>query len=165
MRDNPKRSRVNWGSLIGWLIFILVIAGGPLYNLLQRTFGGTLPRNLVPILIGGLVLLSVLVSAVRALGNSVRSRGDVRLPTDVGTPPRPPNMPMPPFAGPARAPQRPSVVPPPRDFVMPARGAPPRLPQSPRFEPVINPTILVLGIMGLLLLGGAALIVFSGGLP
>ena len=40
-----------------------------------------------------------------------------------------------------------------------------RLPQPPRFEPVINPTILTLGIVGLIVLGGMALAIFGLNLP
>src|SRR5690242_8124435 len=100
--DNRKRRRFNWSSAIGWLIFILVIAGGPIFRTLQRILGGTvaLPANLpslLPIAIGGLVVLSVIVSALRALNSA--NRGMPRLPTEVGRPGRPPSAPMPPFGG------------------------------------------------------------------
>jgi hypothetical protein len=164
MQENRKR-RVNWGSAIGWLIFILVIAGGPLLNLLTRALRGvvTLPPNLLPILIGGLVALSILVSVVRAIGTSSRAKNDTRLPT--GSAPRIPNAPMPPFGGPARPPQLPGSLPQsPRSFTPPTAGAP-RLPGAPRFEPIINPAVLVLGLIGLLVLAAAALLVFGFSLP
>ncbi len=86
--DNRKRGGINWSSLIGWVIFILVIAGGPLFNLLRRVLGGAiaLPANLsslIPLVIGGLVVLSIVVSAVRALGSTGRAGGAPRLPTDL----------------------------------------------------------------------------------
>ena len=168
MGENRKRNRINWGSLIGWLIFILIIAGGPLARLIGRAVGGSvsLPANWLPILIGTLVVLSIVVSAVRALGTTVRSRGDVRLPTDASAPPRAPSAPMPPFGGPAGLPQQPPAPPAtPRSFTLPPDRAAPRLPPAPRFEPVINPRILLLGILGLILLGGAALVVLVGSLP
>ena len=159
--DNRKRG-VNWGSLIGWLIFILVIGGGPLLRLLGNVSGGalTLPPNLLPLLIGGLVVLSIVVSAVRSIGRSGRSSGDVRLPTSTA-PPRPLNLPR------ARSADsdRPSIPSSPRAFVLPPSSKDLRLPQPPRFEPVINPTILTLGIVGLVILGGMALAIFGLNLP
>jgi hypothetical protein len=165
MQENRKR-KVNWGSAIGWLIFILVIAGGPLLNLLRSLLQGvvTLPSNLLPILIGGLVALSILVSVVRAIGTTSRAQSDTRLPTSTGSA-RTPNAPMPPFAGPARPPQLPGGPPrSPRSFTPPTAGTP-RLPSAPRFEPIVNSTVLVLGLLGLLVLAGAALLIFGFSLP
>jgi hypothetical protein len=160
-QDNRKRG-FNWGSLIGWLIFILVIAGGPLSGLLRRLSGGTLalPANLLPFLIGGLVVLSVVVSAVRAMVRSGQSSGDVRLPTNTA-PPRPLNLPGSPSAGPSRPP----ILSSPRAFVLPPSSRELQLPQPPRFEPVINPTILALGIAGLVVLGGIAFVILGLNLP
>jgi hypothetical protein len=147
MQENKKKRGTNWSSAIGWLIFILVVAGGPLLNLLRSALGGaiTLPSNLLPILIGGLVVLSILISAVRSIGGSRRGQSDTRLPTG--------NTPMPPFGGPAAPRMPPTSVrysPPNRDQ---------RLPSVPRFEPVFNPTIVALGVVGVLLLIGAALLI------
>src|SRR4051812_6302382 len=104
MQENNKKRGASWSSAIGWLIFILVIAGGPLLNLLRGALGGVvnLPANLLPTLIGGLVALSILVSVVRGLGGSRRSQSDARLPTS--------NAPMPPFAGPAAPRMPPSTT-------------------------------------------------------
>ena len=155
MQENKKRG-ANWSSAIGWLIFILVVAGGPLLNLLRSMLGGVinLPANLVPMLIGGLVALSVLVSVVRSLGGSRRSQRDTRLPTG--------NAPMPPFAGPATPRMPPSTVLP--QIYSPA-GREQRLPSAPRFEPVLNPKIVALGIVGVLLLAGAGLLLAGLALP
>jgi hypothetical protein len=165
MQERRKRGS-NWSSAIGWLIFILVIAGGPLLNLLRRAFGGvvSLPNNLLPLLIGGLVALSILASVVRAIGSSSRARGDARLPTDAIPPARLPNTAMPPFGGPAR-PELPGAPLTPRSFVMPASSREPKLPQAPRFEPIVSPTIMLVGVVGVLLLAGAALFVFGVELP
>jgi hypothetical protein len=167
--DNRKRGGVNWSSLIGWIIFILVIAGGPLFNLLRSVLGGAiaLPANLsglLPIAIGGLVVLSIIVSAVRALGGGNRAGGAPRLPTDMSGSSRPPNAPMPPFGNP-RGPLRPPSVPAPRAFSLPSSSAPrQRLPAS-RFDPVISPAVVAVGIIGLLVLGGAALFFLAQGGP
>jgi hypothetical protein len=166
--DNRKRGGINWSSLIGWIIFILVIAGGPLFNLLNRVLGsaGALPANLsslLPILIAGLVVLSIVVSAVRALGGRNRMGGP-RLPTDLSPPARPSSAPMPPF-GNQRGPLRPPSMPAPRAFTQPSSStAQQRLPAA-RFDPVINPVLLAVGILGLLVLGGAALFFLAQGSP
>lgn len=164
--DNRKRGGINWSSLIGWVIFILVVAGGPLLNLLRRALGGaiTLPANLtslIPLVIGGLVVLSIVVSAVRALGSASRAGGAPRLPTDLGSPSRAPDTPIAPFGG-----QRGSLPPPAtlRSY-MPPSSAPQQRLSTPRFDPVVNPTILVVGILGLLGLGGAALLFLAQGGP
>jgi hypothetical protein len=156
MQENKKKRGANWSSAIGWLIFILVVAGGPLLNLLRSALAGviTLPANLLPILIGGLVVLSILVSAARSLGGSRRSQADTRLPTG--------NVPMPPFGGPAsqRIPPNATL---PQPYSPPGRDQ--RLPSAPRFEPVINPKIAALGIIGVLLLAGAGLLLAGFALP
>jgi hypothetical protein len=148
MQEDNKRRRGNWSSAIGWLIFILVIAGGPLLNLLRGALGGAvnLPSNLLPMLIGGLVLLSILVSVARSLGGARRGRGDTRLPTGSAPPP---------FGEPA-APRMPPPAP--RAFTMPATSRKPALPSPPRFEPVIDPKLLAFGIVGALVLAVLAVI-------
>ena len=153
MQENNKKRGVSWSSAIGWLIFILVVAGGPLLNLLRSALGGVvnLPANLLPMLIGGLVALSILVSVVRSLAGSRRSQSDTRLPTG--------NVPMPPFAGPA-APR----MPPSTRLPQSPAGRDRRLPSTTRFEPVINPKLVAFGIVGVLLLAGAALL-FGFALP
>ena len=82
MQEKKKRG-VSWSSAIGWLIFILVVAGTPLLNMLRSALAGivNLPANLMPMLIGGLVALSILVSVIRSLGGSRRSQSDTQLPT------------------------------------------------------------------------------------
>lgn len=168
MRDNRERGRINLGALIGWIIFILIIAGGPLFSLLRRVSGGaiSLSANILPILIGAMVVLSVIVSAVRALNNSARARGDTRLPTDAGTSPRSTNTPMPPFGG-ATGTSRGAPVPPPspRGFTLPPSSRPVQMPQAPRFDPLINPAVLLIGVLGLLVLGGVALFALAGNIP
>src|SRR5262249_62027209 len=62
---------------------------------------------------------------------------------------------MPPFAGPA-GPSLPPSVSLPRTAI--PRGGEQHLPDAPRFEPLINPKILAVGIVGALVLAGAALL-------
>ena len=159
--DNRNRRRVNMSSLIGWLIFVLVLAGGPIFRLISQAVPGTvnLPANLPTLLIGGLVILSILVSVIRSVGSSVQRRGDERLPTTLSPPARPMSAPMPPFGGPAgRTITTQSVQ---QRAAQPHVGRE-RLPTSPQFEPLINPRVLAIAIIGLLVLGGLALVVFLG---
>ena len=147
MQEKKKRG-VSWSSAIGWLIFILVVAGTPLLNMLRSALAGivNLPANLMPMLIGGLVALSILVSVIRSLGGSRRSQSDTQLPTTTA--------PMPPFAGPSAPYVPPSTT---------VRDQ--RLPSPPRFEPVLNPKIVGIGIVGVLLLAGAAVLLAGFALP
>ncbi len=156
MQENKKKRGTNWSSAIGWLIFILVVAGGPLLNLLRTALGSTinLPSNLLPMLIGGLVALSILVSVVRSLAGSRRNQSDTRLPTG--------NAPMPPFGGPAVPRMPPSTA---ASQTYNPVGRDQRLPSATRFEPVINSKIVVLGVIGVLLLAGAALLLAGFTLP
>ncbi len=176
--DDKKKRRTNWGSLIGWLIFILVIAGGPILGMLRRALSGvvTLPSNLLLLLIGGLVALSILVSVIRALGSANRSSttrlptgptslpGSMRLPTTSAPPPS--NAPMPPFGGPSGVgPMPPTMPASPRSFTLPQSGAKERLPPPPRFEPIFSPRIVAVGVLGLVALGALALLVLGLNLP
>ncbi len=152
MQDN-KRKRTNWSQAIGWLIFLLAVAGGPIINRLRQLLGGTisLPStgNLLPLLIGGLVLLSVVVSVISAVARASGSRGETRLPTGV-----PPTSTLPPMRLPS-APKLPGSRPP----------APGQLPSAPRFEPILNPLVVIVGLVGLAALGLLGLVVFGAGLP
>lgn len=154
--DKRNRREVNLSSLIGWLIFILVLAGGPIFRLISQAVPGTvnLPANLPTLLIGGLVVLSILVSVLRAVGSNVQRRGDERLPTTPSPPARPMNAPMPPFRGPTgRTINAQSLQ---------QRSERERLPTAPQFEPLISPRVIGIAVVGLLVLGGLALVVFIG---
>jgi hypothetical protein len=165
--DNRKRRGFNWSSAIGWIIFLAIVAGRPLYQLFNSISGANvaLPANLsalIPIAIGGLVVLSIVVAALRAIGNATRSSSP-SLPTELGRPAGPPRAPMPPFGGAAS--RQPSAAPSPRSFTMPPDSASPQRLATPRFDPLINPLILVVGIVGLLVLGGAGLYLLAQGGP
>jgi hypothetical protein len=165
--DNRKRRGFNWSSAIGWIIFLAIVAGRPLYQLLRSLIGPNLalPANLpslIPLVIGGLVVLSVVVAALRAIGSATRSSSP-QLPTELGQPMRPPGAPMPPFGG--AAPRQPPIAPSPRGFTMPPGGTQPQHLSTPRFDPLINPLLLAVGIVGLLVLGGAGLFLLAQGGP
>ena len=165
--DNRKRRGFNWSSAIGWIIFLLIVAGRPIYQIVQPLLGGNvaLPANLsslIPLAIGALVVLSVVVAALRAIGNATSSSSP-QLPTDASRPVRPPSAPMPPFGG--ASPRQPPAVPSPRAFTMPPGSASQQRLQTPRYDPLINPVILVIGVLGLIVLGGAALFLLVQGSP
>ncbi|MCS6839568.1 MAG: hypothetical protein NZ699_15205 [Roseiflexus sp.] len=69
MNEHQRQPGTNWGSIIGWLIFLAVIAGGPLLNALQGALGGTvrISPNWLPFIILGLVMLGALVSIIRSI--------------------------------------------------------------------------------------------------
>jgi hypothetical protein len=175
MQEPPKRKRPDLSSLIGWAIFFLVIAGGPLLNAIQRTLGpGVNLAAYLPYVVAGLVLLSVVVSAMQAIGRGRRSR-EMTLGSDAQ--PSPINRPLSPFGGDTPAPRIPdmTLTPPPR--TPPAMRYPPtqgmpsssgegaQLPGAPKFEPLLPPFAVAVGAVGLLLLGGAALLVLGAGAP
>lgn len=159
--NNRKQGKSKWSSVLGWLIFGLVIAWGPISRLLSQLFGGALPSNLFPLIMGGLVILSIVVPAVAALLGKSRLRNDERLPTDPPSQRSRPKPSTPPF----QAPREPTVpAPSPQAFVLPRRSAS-QLPPPPQFEPLINPKLLALGLVGIILLGGLALVLFLPSLP
>jgi len=162
--DNRNRRRMNMSSLIGWIIFVLVLAGGPIFRLISQALPGTvnLPANLPTLLIGGLVLVSILASVIRAVGSNVQRRGDERLPTTPSTPARPMNAPMPPFSGPTgRTISSQSV----QQRALQQRSGRERVPATPQFDPLISPRVIGIAVVGLLVLGGLALVVFVGNMP
>jgi hypothetical protein len=198
MDEHQRQSGINWGSIIGWLIFFAVIAGGPLLNALRGAFGGNIPisPNLLPFIILGLVILGALVSIVRGITRrsesnpmidhsasqprSVRSPfpstyqpstydDDTRLPQSVRSPfpssyqpstyddsPKQPRSVRSPF--PSSTPDLEW-----RDIQVRRMSLPDQhtLSSAPRFDPIISPLGVVIGIVGLIVLGGIALYMFS----
>lgn len=170
MQEKKKRGS-NAGSLIGTAFFILIFLARPIISFVRNTLGGSLslPANLtdlIPIAVGAVVVVTIAVSAVRALGRSRQS--DERLPTG-SAPPRMPGAPLPPFGGP-QMPGLPTTITPrmpsaPSSTPTPARRGQPSVPSTPRFEPIFNPRVLLFGIIGLVVLGGLALVVLGQSLP
>ncbi len=173
MEDNTRqKKRQNSGSSwIGIVIFLLVAFGSPIISFLSQLISQlsngavTLPTGiLLPLLIFGLVILSAVISAVRAIGGMAR-RNETQLPTS----------PMPPPPSSSNRPLSPPA--PPRAVPLPGRDTPTwidtsandigQLPHSPQFEPIINPKVLGFGILGVVLLLGAMGLAafFSGMIP
>lgn len=163
--DNREQSKKpNWGSLIGWLIFFLVIAGGPLLNALQGALGGAvrIPSGMLPLIILGLVILSAIVSVLRAIGGrGENERASSRMPTYGAQAPfdTTPYMPQTPFDA---APHLPSSLP--QTYHSP-RGKSEIEHSAPRFDPVISPLGIAAGVIGMIVLAGVALVVFGAFIP
>jgi hypothetical protein len=139
-----QKRRSDIGSWLSWLIFLLLIFGSrflpPVANWLTQTTG--LPIT-TPMLIGALVMLSIAVSLI----GSVARRGEQ---------PREPleRPPTPPSSRPD-LPTTSSPFPPPS---VEATGrlrdlGPQSVPQPPRFEPIMSPRMLLVGIIGLVFIG------------
>jgi hypothetical protein len=186
MEPQKKPKRNASGNWIGIVIFILVIAGpqiaNVLSNLVSSVSGGAVtlsPNTLIPLLILGAVLISALVG----IGRAISSAGDTRTgPSASKGPWAPPSAPQR-SASPGSPAQRPSAPMPPRNFPptssspkspsssQPGRQSsdlrPGNLPGPPRFEPIIDPRVLSLGLAGLLVFAVifGALFVFAGTMP
>lgn len=140
-----QKRRSDIGSWLSWLIFLLLIFGSrflpPVANWLTQTTG--LPIT-TPMLIGALVVLSIVVSVI---GSVARRSEQPRAPLE--RPPTPPtSLPDLPTASVP-------LPPPPIDSTGGLRDLGPQsMPQAPRFEPIIHPRILAVGIIiGLLFIG------------
>lgn len=139
-----QKRRADIGSWLSWLIFLLLIFGSrflpPVANWLAQTTG--LPIT-TPMLIGALVVLSIVVSVIGSVARrSEQPREPLdRLPTPPPSPPELPttSLPLPP--PPVETTWRP------RDL-----GSQPMV-QPPRFEPIIHPRLLVVGVIALVLIG------------
>lgn len=158
-RDNGNihmRNQRNWGSLLGWAIFGLVLAGGPILNLVQSATGIQLPSFTLPVLIALLMLISAVASVGRV------ARGDQR-----NVPPLPPMMAgsnLPRFGlNQSQMPQIPAPAPPTLPFPSDAIPGPLNRPidsGAPRFEPIVKLPVLLLGAGGLIVLALIAVVLF-----
>lgn len=167
-----KRRDSRLSSMIGWVIFLLVVAGGPLLRLVQGALGGSVQlTQYLPYIIGALLLLSFAASAMRAMSGRRPGGQASTLPERVGPAPtmqgraeQPAVQPMPPFAGDTGAPVLPPPpIYPPQPAPGPSDAAPPI--KTPQFDPLFSPAVLALGVLGLLALCGVALVVFGVSLP
>ena len=104
-----KKQNRDPGQWLGWLVFLLVIAGAPLLNVFQQVTGLPVPSYALPGLIGIAVVLNVVISLLRMA--NIKTYGDMRLPNGSEAPAQPsmPVLPLPPFGEPPFA--RPFVTP------------------------------------------------------
>lgn len=165
-RDAKRRGSASW---IGLLIFLLLVLGPQIINAVSRvvsqiTGGGvTVGPNIIPVIIGGLILLSVLVAVVRSVAG-VGGRGDTRLPTSdsVRTSSMRTELPKAPPSPYRSSASQSSTL---RKVQQGARiesdYTSQHLPGAPQFEPIISGKVLALGILGLMvvaLIFGAAFV-------
>jgi Na+-transporting methylmalonyl-CoA/oxaloacetate decarboxylase gamma subunit len=133
MERQRKRGGTNW---LGLVIFLVIAFGSPVASfisgLIFQTTGVTVGSSGLAI---GMVSLIVLAVAISTISAAVRGAARV----NTGSETRVPSTPTPP----------------------PQMGAPTQLPSSPRFEPVINPRILIFGVVGLILFGGIFLVILA----
>jgi hypothetical protein len=161
--------RRDWTSWVGYAIFVLALAGGPILRAIQSATGIPVPGFTLPVIIAGLMLVSAAVSIRRSVAR--RPRGDDELSN--GESAGPINAPMPPFRGegptvftpPPQSPgQTPQAMPPPVQMPGQTQIPPPYAgtPQLPRFEPVINPLFVLIGIVGVVAILAIGWFVFGG---
>jgi hypothetical protein len=139
-RQRKPRGGNNW---IGLVIFLVVMFGSPLSSFVSGLiFQATGVSVSSGVLVIGLIVVAVAVSLV---GSAVRSAGRFNIGSETRLPSGPTSAPQ--MSAP---PSRPAQLPP----SMSGSGLPPaQLPGGPRYEPVINPRILAIGVAGLLLFG------------
>lgn len=129
-----QRKRGGSNNWIGIVVFLTVMFGSTiarsLSNIIFQATGMRIDSNILFI---GLIVLAVLISSFSSIirkADQVNQGTETKLPT---TPSMPPPTSM--------SEQRPPV--------MPSES----LPGSPRFEPVVDPRILIFGIFGIVFFG------------
>ncbi len=142
--EEREPSPVMFSRVLGWIVMGLAMFGGPVVRALNRVFNDALPSDLHARVIVGLLVLGAVVWAGWALWR----RGDR------------PNAPMPPFGGGGQPWHRPAQ--PPQPTVQPPLSQ--QQISAPRFDPLIDRRVLVAGAVGLVLLGGLALVLRAGGM-
>lgn len=130
--------------VIGWVVMGLVMFGGAAVRGLNRIFNGALPSDLhISLIVGVLVF-----GAVAWVGLALWRRGNSS------------NAPMPPFGGGSQ----PWQTGQPSQPVLPQPLPPEQTLLAPRFDPLINPRVLVVGVVGLVLVALLALALMAGGM-
>lgn len=156
MERKRKSQEINWRSVIGWVVFGFFLLIGPLSGMVSQVLNGLVPsnwRSMLPLLIGAVVVGSIVYSVIRAY-NANRN----------ATPGAPSSSPMPPFGGPAMPMYHEPTIPPvtpelPRAWnVTPPTT--PDAPKAPTFDPLVNPRVLLIGVIGMLIFGGIGLYLY-----
>lgn len=154
--EQNKRGSNNW---IGFVIFFVLVLGSrifpPLASWLTQVSGVPISSTMI---YGVVVVLGLILPVVVSAISSVRlpgGGGDTRLPTQPGSPIKLDQPPMPVERLPDWA--RPNEVkqlgPPPSVSPLPS-WTQPKLPMGqPQFEPIINPRVLTIGVIGLICFG------------
>lgn len=177
MRKNRQNNSGNW---VGFLIFFILVFGSQIFPPLARwlTQLTGMPISAGMLYVGAVILGLLLPMLVGAIGTAARSQGnDGGFGGNAGAPPtmptttRLPQAPLPAEQLPDWIRSNKSIPPgtPPQvgklpDWMQPnlPSGQPPRI-GKPKFEPIIEPRVLALGLLGLLFFGliFVTLIIFS----
>lgn len=173
--QHKKRKRSsNW---IGSVIFLLIIVGQPILNIVSnivaRISNNTviMPTNILPLVIGGFVLLAALIALAQRVRNLPEQRGTSQPQNDPfkasspSSPYTPPTS-MPPESPYASTSGLPTSVQ--QRSVNRSDMSTQKLPEAPRFEPIIGARVITFGILGLVFLGivlGAALLLWVLSIP
>ncbi len=163
-----QQNRRGGNGWLGWVIFVVLIFGSrflpPVANWLSQVTGLQISAPMLVAAIVGLGVLSTIFGSIATEVRRNRSDGDTRLPTGQ-QPVQPPQTLSPP-----RSSGAPPATPAPRASGLPRMrqsSGDQRLPGPPRFEPIIDPRVLTIGIIGLVLFGGFFFValLLSGALP
>jgi hypothetical protein len=158
MEGSRRQSSFGW---LGWVFFFILIFGSrfapTVANWLSQVTGlnitaGGLMGTVAVLYIASLILGPILGTVLRNAGG-----GDSGAPT---IPTQPGRSPYPTAGGPS-APQMPAPSTPPFPQASTPRLPPmtsAKTPGAPRWEPIIDPRILVFGIIGVIVLGGFLLV-------
>lgn len=163
MEQNRQSGGSGW---IGWVLFFVLIFGSrfapPVANWLSQTTGLPITPNglmgtVAVLYIASLVLGPVIGMFLRNLGGGSGDTANPSLPSSTPMPGQASQAPFPSSPPPSSSlPKQPPVrLPPPTSA---------KTPGAPRWEPIIDPRILVVGIIGVVLFGGFFLLalLFTG---
>jgi hypothetical protein len=131
--NEPQSAKNRGGSIIGWIVFLLVF-GRPLYNVVRSLTTGIVTDQQLMIIAGGALALIALAVIVQRVN---RSRQD-------STPTLSSSYPVP--SNPAASLQQ---------YMQPSDV---KLPQTPRFEPIITAKVVLAGLLLALLLFGCGVV-------
>ncbi len=144
--QSPRPGSIPWGTIARFLIVGAFIFGGPLIRFARSLMSGgtvSLPNNLIPILVGVVVIAAMIIGVARAFQVGRADQSAPTIPT-IPTMAEPPFAP--PIAPPAQsAPPRPAERRPTerraddRGFRRAAQQEQVPLPPSPQFDPIITP--------------------------
>ena len=136
MNEQPPKRKSPWSSLLSLLVFVLVIAGRPLASLVNQ---------LLNTVNTGSISIPWPNAIPFAVGALIIAGAAVVIMRVIGSA--------------AAGPQLPTQTP------YRLSRSDPLVPAPPRFDPVVSPVVVLIGIVGLLLIGGIALAVVLQAAP
>lgn len=161
MQQKPGKKKADGMNWVGTLFFILLIFGQPIARFLSNLTGHAISSSVIlPLLFGALALITVVSFVMRGLSGLTEEQQSTPLPRSSSPPvskPRPK-----PSSFTSTSPYNKSRASSSsftsttdlRKLSSRSGMGSQKLPGPPQFEPIIDPRVLVLGIVGLILLGG-----------